>query len=116
MRSIRILSKKTIKKPEPIRTEPRLFYDYHHEALMLRSSPSAFIDTVRKFTAARIADVKSIDFGSLLDMKVNYISTHLGFWLLRNYDEQFNILNIGNHKIPITRDLVYEINQVNEPN
>ncbi|MFS7919183.1 hypothetical protein Hanom_Chr03g00209811 [Helianthus anomalus] len=48
-------------------------------------------------------------FGHVLDIKVNHISTHVGFWLLRNYDEQYNTLNIGNHKIQITRDSIYDV-------
>ncbi|MFS7953991.1 hypothetical protein Hanom_Chr07g00625091 [Helianthus anomalus] len=48
-------------------------------------------------------------FGPDLCIKVSYISTHLGCWLLRNYDEQYSTLNIGNHKIRITRDSVYDV-------
>ncbi|KAJ0770597.1 hypothetical protein HanPI659440_Chr07g0259451 [Helianthus annuus] len=48
-------------------------------------------------------------FGPVLDIKVSYISTRLGFWLLRNYDEQYSTLNIRNHKIRITRDSVYDV-------
>ncbi|KAJ0770599.1 hypothetical protein HanPI659440_Chr07g0259471 [Helianthus annuus] len=102
-------SKKTIKVAEPIRMEPRLYYAYHHEALSLRCSPFTFWDTIRQFTEARIADVKSMGFGPVFDIKVSYRSTHLGFWLLQNYDEQHSTLNIGNHKIRITRDSVYDV-------
>ncbi|KAJ0948964.1 hypothetical protein HanRHA438_Chr01g0033541 [Helianthus annuus] len=102
-------SKQTINEAEPNRTEPRPYYAYYHEAISLRCSPSAFLDTIRQFTEAQIADVKSIGFGHVLDIKVNHISTHLGFWLLRNYDEQYSTLNIGNHKIRITRDSVYDV-------
>ncbi|KAJ0796732.1 hypothetical protein HanPI659440_Chr04g0165701 [Helianthus annuus] len=42
-------------------------------------------------------------------MKVNHISTHLGFWLMRNFDEQLDELNVGNNKIKITSDVVYEV-------
>ncbi|KAJ0923455.1 hypothetical protein HanPSC8_Chr05g0216151 [Helianthus annuus] len=101
--------KKTIKVLEPIRTEPRPFNAYHHEALSLRCSPSAFLDTIRQFTEAQIAGVKSMGFGHVLDIKVCFITTDLGFWLLRNYDEQYNTLNIGNHRIRITRDSVYDV-------
>ncbi|KAJ0714199.1 hypothetical protein HanPI659440_Chr13g0486841 [Helianthus annuus] len=100
---------KTIKLPEPIRLELRPFYGYHHEALSLRCSPSSFIETIRKFTQAQIADFKSIGFGPVLDINVNYICTHLGYWLVRNYDEQDSTLNIGNHRIKITRDSVYDV-------
>ncbi|MFS7983522.1 hypothetical protein Hanom_Chr11g00975451 [Helianthus anomalus] len=73
---------KKMRVPEPIRVERRPFYAYHHEALSLRCSASAFLDTIRQFTEAQIADVKSMGFGPVLDIKVNYICTHLGYWLV----------------------------------
>ncbi|KAM0022058.1 hypothetical protein Hdeb2414_s0023g00624271 [Helianthus debilis subsp. tardiflorus] len=100
---------KIIKIPEPIRLEQRPFYPYHHEAISLRCSPSSFLQTIRKSTEAQIADVKSIGFGPVLDINVNYICTHLGYWLVRNYDEQDSTLNIRNHRIKITWDLVYDV-------
>ncbi|KAJ0820521.1 hypothetical protein HanPSC8_Chr16g0708981 [Helianthus annuus] len=100
---------KTIKVLDPIRVERRPFYAYHHEALSLRCSSSSFLETIRKFTQAQIADVKSIGFGPVLDINVNYICTHLGYWLIRNYDEQDSTLNIGNHRIRITHDLVHDV-------
>ncbi|KAJ0600291.1 hypothetical protein HanIR_Chr03g0114921 [Helianthus annuus] len=103
------MGKQTINKSEPIRTEPRPYYEYHHDVISLRCSPSGFLDTVRQFTKAQVADVKSIGFGHVLDIKVNHISTRLGYWLVRNYDEQYNTLNIGNHKIQITRDSVHDV-------
>ncbi|MFS7930020.1 hypothetical protein Hanom_Chr04g00339261 [Helianthus anomalus] len=58
---------------------------------------------------AQITDVKSMGFGLVLDIKVSYITIHLGFWLLRNYDEQYTTLKIRNHRIRITRDSVYDV-------
>ncbi|MFS7996249.1 hypothetical protein Hanom_Chr12g01127701 [Helianthus anomalus] len=63
-------SKQTINEAELIRTEPIPYYAYHHEAISLRCSPSAFLDTIRQFTKAQIADVKSIGFGHVLDIKI----------------------------------------------
>ncbi|MFS8024928.1 hypothetical protein Hanom_Chr16g01469031 [Helianthus anomalus] len=83
---------KTIKVPEPITVERRPFYSYHHEALSLRCT-----------------DVKSIGFGPVLDINVNYICTHLEYWLVRKYDKQESTLNIGNHRIRITRDSVHDV-------
>ncbi|MFS7905014.1 hypothetical protein Hanom_Chr01g00042781 [Helianthus anomalus] len=104
-----IKGKQKITDAEPIRTEPRPFYDYHHDVISLRCSPSGFLDTVKHFTEAQVADVKSIGFGDVLDIKLDHISTRLGYWLVRNYDEQYNTLNIGNHKIEITRDSVHDV-------
>ncbi|MFS8020105.1 hypothetical protein Hanom_Chr15g01411631 [Helianthus anomalus] len=79
--------KQTITEAEPIRTEPRPYYENHHD----------------------VADVKSIGFGDVLEIKLNHISTRLGYWHIRNYDEQYNTLNLGNHKIEITRDSVHDV-------
>ncbi|MFS8006479.1 hypothetical protein Hanom_Chr14g01249631 [Helianthus anomalus] len=67
------------------------------------------METIRNFSEAQVADMKRMVFGSVLDRELNHISTHLGFWLVRNFDEQFDVLNIGNHRIKITSDLVYEV-------
>ncbi|MFS7936107.1 hypothetical protein Hanom_Chr05g00411551 [Helianthus anomalus] len=66
------------------------------------------METVRNFSKSQVADVKSMGFGSILDMNLNRISTCLGFWLVRNFDEEFDELSIGNHQIKITSDSVYE--------
>ncbi|XP_035845347.1 uncharacterized protein LOC110933857 [Helianthus annuus] len=104
-----IEGKRKITGAEPIRTEPRPYYDYHHDVISLRCSPSGFLDTVKHFTEAQVADVKSIGFGEVLNIKLYHISTRLGYWLVRNYDEQYSTLNIGNHKIEITRDSVHDV-------
>ncbi|XP_035836075.1 uncharacterized protein LOC110885937 [Helianthus annuus] len=104
-----IEGKRKITDAEPIRTEPRPYYDYHHDVISLRCSPSGFMDTVKHFTEAQVADVKSIGFGEVLNIKLYHISTRLGYWLVRNYDEQYSTLNIGNHKIEITRDSVHDV-------
>ncbi|MFS7968079.1 hypothetical protein Hanom_Chr09g00793331 [Helianthus anomalus] len=104
-----IKGKQKITDAEPIRTEPRPYYDYHHDVISLQCSPSGFLDTVKHFTEAQVADVKSIGFGDVLDIKLYHISTRLGYWLVRNYDEQYNTLNIGNHMIEITRDSVHDV-------
>ncbi|MFS7889965.1 hypothetical protein Hanom_Chr00s000006g01613201 [Helianthus anomalus] len=48
-------------------------------------------------------------FGAILDMNINHISTHLGYWQARNFDEMFDTLNVGKHQIKITSDTVYEV-------
>ncbi|MFS7987472.1 hypothetical protein Hanom_Chr11g01023091 [Helianthus anomalus] len=67
------------------------------------------MEAIRNFSKAQVANVKSMGFGSVLDMDLNHISTHLGFWVVRNFDEEFNELNIGNHQIKITSDSVNEV-------
>ncbi|MFS7890030.1 hypothetical protein Hanom_Chr00s000006g01613981 [Helianthus anomalus] len=60
------------------------------------------MEIVRNLSKEQVADVKSMGFGSILDMNLNNISTRLGFWLVRNFDVEFNELKIGNHQIRIT--------------
>ncbi|MFS7987474.1 hypothetical protein Hanom_Chr11g01023111 [Helianthus anomalus] len=49
------------------------------------------METVRNFSKAQVANVKSMGFGPVLDTDLNRISTHLGFWLVRNFYEVFGI-------------------------
>ncbi|MFS8008064.1 hypothetical protein Hanom_Chr14g01268301 [Helianthus anomalus] len=45
--------KQTINEAEPIRTEPRLYYEYHHDVISLWCSPSGFLDTVNNLQRHR---------------------------------------------------------------
>ncbi|MFS7966694.1 hypothetical protein Hanom_Chr09g00776781 [Helianthus anomalus] len=67
------------------------------------------METVRNFSKAQVADVKNMGFGSVLNMDLKIISTHLGFRIVRNFDEEFDELNIGSHRIKISSDSVYEV-------
>ncbi|KAJ0569881.1 hypothetical protein HanHA300_Chr05g0171681 [Helianthus annuus] len=101
--------KQIVNKQEPLMKEPIPFIEYHHTSLKLRSTPSVFMEGRRKFTPRQVADVKSMGFGSVSDMEINNISTHLGYRLLVNYDEVLNVLNLGNHTIQITTDRVHKV-------
>ncbi|MFS7966648.1 hypothetical protein Hanom_Chr09g00776261 [Helianthus anomalus] len=48
-------------------------------------------------------------FGSVLDMDLNHISKHFRFWLVRNFDLEFDDLKIGNHRIKICSDSVFKV-------
>ncbi|KAJ0495472.1 hypothetical protein HanIR_Chr12g0609161 [Helianthus annuus] len=67
------------------------------------------MDTVRRFSKKQIDDVRDMGFGAILDININHISTRLAYWLVRNFDEKFDKLNVGNHQIKITSNTVYEV-------
>ncbi|KAJ0471518.1 hypothetical protein HanHA89_Chr15g0597031 [Helianthus annuus] len=48
-------------------------------------------------------------FGAILDININHISTRLAYWLVRNFDEKLDKLNVGNHQIKITSNTLYEV-------
>ncbi|MFS7906990.1 hypothetical protein Hanom_Chr01g00065691 [Helianthus anomalus] len=48
-------------------------------------------------------------FGAIFDMNITHISTRLGFWLVRNFDDEFDKLNISKHQNKITSDTIYEV-------
>ncbi|MFS7890035.1 hypothetical protein Hanom_Chr00s000006g01614031 [Helianthus anomalus] len=74
--------KKKMSQPEPPRTQPRPFFEYHNEALLLRCQPTPYMEIVRNLSKEQVADMKSMGFGSILDMNLNHISTRLRFrWL-----------------------------------
>ena len=53
--------------------------------------------------------MRDMGFGAILDININHISTRLAYWLVRNFDEKLDKLNVGKHQIKITSDTVYEV-------
>ncbi|XP_035838920.1 uncharacterized protein LOC118486526 [Helianthus annuus] len=56
-----------------------------------------------------VDEVRNMGFGAILDININHISTRLAYWLARNFDENFDTLNVGKLQIKITSDTVYEV-------
>lgn len=48
-------------------------------------------------------------FSCVVFLKLPNIPTCLGRWLVDNYDANSNSLNVGSHKIEITRELVSDV-------
>ncbi|MFS8022972.1 hypothetical protein Hanom_Chr16g01445831 [Helianthus anomalus] len=94
-------------QPEPPRTQPRSWIS--PRSIVVAMSTYPLYGNYKKFFRRTSCRCESMGFGSVLHMEVNHISTHLGFWFVRNFDEQFDELNVGNHRIKITFDVVYEV-------
>ncbi|MFS7927720.1 hypothetical protein Hanom_Chr04g00312401 [Helianthus anomalus] len=105
----KIVTKKHSKKGQQPKPEHREFFKYSNEAILLRFQPNSYMDTVRRFSKKQIDDVRDMGFGAILDININHISTRLAYWLVRNFDEKLDKLNVGNHQIKITSNTVYEV-------
>ncbi|KAJ0473287.1 hypothetical protein HanOQP8_Chr15g0574861 [Helianthus annuus] len=105
----KIVTKKHSKKGQQPKTEHREFFKYSNEAILLRCQPNSYMDTVRRFSKKQIDDVRDMGFGAILDININHISTRLANWLVRNFDEKLDKLNVGHHQIKITSNTVYEV-------
>ncbi|KAL8225662.1 hypothetical protein R6Q57_018219 [Mikania cordata] len=51
--------------------------------------------------------VKEMGFGEVLCLKLHTIPTAFGYWLLKNYNPQTDIQNIGSSQFKITPDLIH---------
>ncbi|KAJ0890220.1 hypothetical protein HanRHA438_Chr09g0421361 [Helianthus annuus] len=107
--SKKVEQRKKQSKPEPPRTEPRVFFEYSNEAILLRCQSTSYMDTVKKFSKEQVDEVKNMSFRAILDMNINHISTRLAYWLARNFEEMFDTLNVGKHQIKIISDTVFEV-------
>lgn len=56
--------------------------------------------------------MRDIGFGSILSIKLHSVPCAFGYWLVKNFDAETDILNIGDQKIKITTALIKEVFQI----
>jgi hypothetical protein len=79
------------------------------ERIRNRTTPKHLMELIKILTEDKIKAVEEIGFASILRMKLHSVPTILGHWLLSNYDHNTNMLNVGTHRIEITKALVHEV-------
>ncbi|MFS8007991.1 hypothetical protein Hanom_Chr14g01267461 [Helianthus anomalus] len=52
---------------------------------------------------------KDIDFGPILNLKIQHVPTSLALWLAKNYDDSTRILNLGSQSIKLSPELVHKV-------
>ncbi|XP_076911406.1 uncharacterized protein LOC143569346 [Bidens hawaiensis] len=60
-------------------------------------------------TVEQWKEVEKMGFGSVWLLKISQVPTKLGYWLLTNYDHVTNSVNVGTHKIQITKEMVKDV-------
>ncbi|XP_076928179.1 uncharacterized protein LOC143592047 [Bidens hawaiensis] len=90
--------------PKPIPRKP--FINFENKRLKLRCNPGKFVDVIKSLSEKQVEAVKEMGFESILSFNIVATPTRLAYWLLVNYDEDRNELNIGNRIIKITPSLV----------
>ncbi|XP_076889859.1 uncharacterized protein LOC143540771 isoform X2 [Bidens hawaiensis] len=76
---------------------------------MNRCAPIHIVEVVKVMTIAQKTCVEEMGFGSMLRLQVTQTPTTLGYWLLINYNNRLNELNIGSGVIKITPQKVHEV-------
>ncbi|KAK9065260.1 hypothetical protein SSX86_016643 [Deinandra increscens subsp. villosa] len=74
-----------------------------------RASPKQFVSMIDNLNEEQRKTVKDMGFESLLSMGVKNVPTGLGLWLITNYDEDNNTLNIGTRKLNVSALQVSEV-------
>ncbi|XP_076925140.1 uncharacterized protein LOC143587858 [Bidens hawaiensis] len=100
--------KRDVKEKKPAeRGQP--FVEFIDKKLMNRCAPINIVDVVKAMTIAQKTCVEEMGFGSMLRLQVTQTPTTLGYWLLMNYNNRLNELNIGSGVIKITPQKVHEV-------
>ncbi|KAL8201864.1 hypothetical protein R6Q57_011011 [Mikania cordata] len=73
----------------------------------MRCSPANLINFLEKLNEDQKKAVKEMGFGEVLCLKLHTIPTAFGYWLLKNYNPQTDIQNIGSSQFNITPDLIH---------
>ncbi|KAL8189408.1 hypothetical protein R6Q57_028974 [Mikania cordata] len=77
------------------------------QKIFMRCSPANLINFLEKLNEDQKKAVKEMGFGEVLCLKLHTIPTAFGYWLLKNYNPQTDIQNIGSSQFKITPDLIY---------
>ncbi|KAK9053285.1 hypothetical protein SSX86_029918 [Deinandra increscens subsp. villosa] len=78
----------------------------------LRCSSGNLTIVINNLSDGQKKDVKEMGFGNLLNLSIHSIPTAFGYFLLKNYDSETDILNDGENKIKISSELIKEVFQI----
>lgn len=90
----------------PLKKRP--FIEFTNNTLHLRCDPGNLLAATRNLSDEQKKAVTEMGFGSLISLDISKIPSRLSLWLLQNYNEDKNEINIGNDIIKITPSLVHE--------
>ncbi|KAK9049597.1 hypothetical protein SSX86_031434, partial [Deinandra increscens subsp. villosa] len=102
------LPKKNLKKKsetEPVsefENEAKPYVPYNGDRIPCRTKIKHFIEMVEGLNEEQKSEIRRIGFGSVLSFNIEHVPTGLGQWLVNNYDENNNTLNIGSCKFNVT--------------
>ncbi|XP_022024912.1 uncharacterized protein LOC110925257 [Helianthus annuus] len=99
---------KTRKKTPQKEFQQRKFVEFTRNTLHMKCKSSGLLDAISSLSDEQKKAVKEMGFEALLSLKINFVPTMLGYWLVMNYDEDRQEINTGNHRIKITSKLVEE--------
>ncbi|KAL8230338.1 hypothetical protein R6Q57_000116 [Mikania cordata] len=83
------------------------YFKYTGQKIFMRCSPANLINFLEKLNEDQKKAVKEMGFGEVLCLKLHTIPTAFGYWLLKNYNPQTDIQNIGSSQFKITPDLIH---------
>ncbi|KAL8210020.1 hypothetical protein R6Q57_006752 [Mikania cordata] len=83
------------------------YFEYTGQKIFMRCSPANLINFMEKLNEDQKKAVKEMGFGEVLCLKLHTIPTAFGYWLLKNYNPQTDIQNIGSSQFKITPDLIH---------
>ncbi|KAL8208354.1 hypothetical protein R6Q57_007766 [Mikania cordata] len=83
------------------------YFEYTGQKIFMRCSPANLINFLEKLNEDQKKAVKEMGFGEVLCLKLHTIPTAFGYWLLKNYNPQTDIQNIGSSQFKITPDFIH---------
>ncbi|KAK9049198.1 hypothetical protein SSX86_031835 [Deinandra increscens subsp. villosa] len=92
-------------KTEPVsefENEAKPYVPYNGDRLPCHTKIKHFIEMVEGLNEEQKSEIRRIGFGSVLSFNIKHVPTGLGQWLVNNYDENNNTLNIGSCKLNVT--------------
>ncbi|KAK9065230.1 hypothetical protein SSX86_016613 [Deinandra increscens subsp. villosa] len=104
-RAPKIVMEERKSETEPVsefENEAKPYVPYNGDRIPCRTKIKHFIEMVEGLNEKQKSEIRRIGFGSVLSFNIKHVPTGLGQWLVNNYDENNNTLNIGSCKLNVT--------------
>ncbi|MFS7930553.1 hypothetical protein Hanom_Chr04g00345651 [Helianthus anomalus] len=89
-----------------VEVEEEPYYEFSGARVLSRVKPTNLTSWFINLNQNQRQAVEQMGFGVALKLKIDTVPTMLGYWLVENYNEKTNHLNVGNHTVHINEELI----------
>ena len=89
-----------------VEVEEEPYHEFSGARILSRVKPTNLTAWFMNLNQNQRQAVHQMGFGATLRLKIDTVPTMLGYWLVENYNEKTNTLNVGNHTIHMNEELI----------
>ncbi|KAJ0752777.1 hypothetical protein HanPI659440_Chr09g0328211 [Helianthus annuus] len=92
-----------------VEVEEEPYHEFSGARVLSRVKPTNLTGWFINLNQNQRKAVEQIGFGATLKLKIDTVPTMLGYWLVENYNEKTNTLNVGNHTVHMNEESIYSL-------